>query len=136
MGRPTIVCDKDDRLIVIYRDNEGANGLTVVHSLPRALDPQRLVWTQFDLTTDTLAGFDAPNVDLVRWEQDNVLHVYYQPVNGQEQYVVYVLDVDVLLCRRAQATPTLCVHVGDVAERGPAPAGPLSSGFFRVAGLS
>ena len=24
MGRPTIVCDKEDRLIVIYRDNEGA----------------------------------------------------------------------------------------------------------------
>ncbi|MCU0783935.1 MAG: BNR-4 repeat-containing protein, partial [Verrucomicrobia bacterium] len=60
MGRPTIVCDRDDRLIVIYRDNEGASGLTVVHTLPKALDPQRRVWTQFDLTTKNLTGFDAP----------------------------------------------------------------------------
>jgi hypothetical protein len=83
MGRPTIVCDKDDRLIVIYSDNEGSAGLTVVHTLPKALDPQRLVWTQFDLTTNNLIGFDAPNVDLVRWDQDNILHVFYKYKEGQ-----------------------------------------------------
>ncbi len=83
MGRPTIVCDKDDRLIVIYRDNEGANGLTIVHSLPKARDPERRIWTQFDLTTDNLGRFDAPNLDLNRWEKDNVLHIFYLPVNGQ-----------------------------------------------------
>jgi len=82
MGRPTILCDRDDRLIVIYRDNEGSNGLTVVHSLPRAQDPARQVWTAFDLTTENLGRFDAPNVDLPRWERDNVLHIFYQPVNG------------------------------------------------------
>jgi hypothetical protein len=83
MGRPTIVSDKDDRLIVIYRDNEGTPGLTVVHSLPKAQDPQRLVWTKFDLTTEPLGRFDAPHVDLNRWEQDNMLHIFHQPVNGQ-----------------------------------------------------
>jgi hypothetical protein len=83
MGRPTILCDNDDRLIVIYRDNEGSNGLTVVHSLPRAQDPERRVWTAFDLTTDNLGRFDAPNVDLPRWQRDNVLHIFYQPVNSQ-----------------------------------------------------
>lgn len=83
MGRPTILCDKDDRLIVLYRDNEGSNGLTVVHTPPKALDPDRRIWTQFDLTTHDLTGLDAPNVDLVRWEQDNVVQVFYKMSGGQ-----------------------------------------------------
>jgi hypothetical protein len=82
MQRPVIICDKDDRLIVLYRDIARANGITVVHSLPRAQDPQRLVWTTFDLTTNTLGRFDSPHVDLNRWEQDNVCGIFYEPVDG------------------------------------------------------
>ena len=83
MGRPTILGDREDRLIVIYRHNEGPNGLTVSHTPPRAQDPERRRWTSFALTTENLGKLDAPNVDLPRWERDNVLHVFYQPVNGQ-----------------------------------------------------
>ena len=83
MGRPTIVCDRQDRLIVIYRDNEGGNGLTVVHSLPRALDPDRLKWTAFELTKENLGRYDTPVADFERWNLDNLLHVIYQPSSGQ-----------------------------------------------------
>ena len=39
MGRPVIVCDKDDRLLVIYSHNEGTGGLTVVHTLSQGTRP-------------------------------------------------------------------------------------------------
>ena len=51
LGRPVVVCDPVGRLIVLYRDNAGSNGLTIVHSLPYAVDPQRTNWTTFDPTT-------------------------------------------------------------------------------------
>ncbi len=82
LGRPVIVADRDDRLIVLYRDNEGSNGLTVVHSLPRAIDPDRLAWTAFDLTTANLGNYE-PVIDLARWDRDNVLSIVYQPTSGQ-----------------------------------------------------
>ena len=81
LGRPVIVADRADRLIAIYRDNFGSNGLTVVYSLPRALDPQRTNWTTLDLTTDNL-GFYETQIDNERWKRDNVLHVLYQPAQG------------------------------------------------------
>lgn len=81
LGRPLIVSDANDRLIVIWRDNEGTNGLTVAYTLPRAEDPNRVFWRQFDLTADNLGNFE-PVIDLARWQRDNVLHVVYQPSAG------------------------------------------------------
>lgn len=95
MGRPVIVCDKDDRLLVVYADNDGPGGLTVVHTRPKALDPQRLLWTQFDLTTDPVGAMDAANPDLERWEQDNQLHIFYlSPSTGNSAAAVGVLEWD------------------------------------------
>jgi hypothetical protein len=82
LGRPVIVCDKQNRLIVLYRDNFGSNGLTVVYSLPYALDPQRTNWTTLDLTTDNLGVYE-PVIDLARWQLDNVLEILYQPSLGE-----------------------------------------------------
>ena len=48
--------------MVIYTHNDGPRGLTVVHTRPKALDPQRLLWTQFDLTTDPVGAMDAANI--------------------------------------------------------------------------
>ena len=82
LGRPVVVADKDNRLIVLYRDNFGSNGLTVVHSLPYAVDPLRTNWTTIDLTSDNLGGYE-PVIDLSRWQRDNVLDILYQPIGGQ-----------------------------------------------------
>lgn len=81
LGRPVALCDQEGRIIVLYRDNNGTNGLTIAHSLPRALDPDRLVWTELDLTTDNLGNFE-PVIDLARWQRDGMLQVIYQPSAG------------------------------------------------------
>ena len=82
LGRPVVVCDKQNRIIVLYRDNFGSNGLTIVSSLPYAVDPQRTNWTTLDLTTDNLGGYE-PVIDLARWKMDNVLDIVYQASDGE-----------------------------------------------------
>ncbi len=81
LGRPVVVADRDNRIIVLYRDNFGSNGLTVAHSLPYAVDPLRTNWTTIDLTWDNLGSYE-PVIDLPRWERDNVLSILYQPASG------------------------------------------------------
>ena len=75
-------CDTVGRLIVLYRDNAGSNGLTIVHSLPHAVDPQRTNWTTMDLTTANLGNYE-PVIDESRWELDQQLHIVYQPSQGE-----------------------------------------------------
>lgn len=96
VGRPILVNDDDDRVIVAYRDNQAnniasvdsslsagvSNGLTIVHSLPKADDPHRLVWIQFDLTTENLGNYE-PIIDNELWDRDRQLHFLYQPAEGQ-----------------------------------------------------
>jgi hypothetical protein len=82
LGRPVVACDTAGRLIVLYRDNFGSNGLTIVHSLPYARDPQRTNWTTIDLTTANLGNYE-PVIDEARWELDNHLHIVHQPSQGE-----------------------------------------------------
>lgn len=82
LGRPVVVCDPVGRLIVLYRDNFGSNGLTIAHSLPYAVDPQRTNWTTIDLTTANLGNYE-PVIDESRWELDQNLHIVYQPSQGE-----------------------------------------------------
>lgn len=82
MGRPIVVNDDSDRLIVAYRDNQDANGITLVHSLPRASDPNRVVWIQFDLTTENLGNYE-PIIDNELWDRERQLHFLYQAAEGQ-----------------------------------------------------
>jgi hypothetical protein len=65
LGRPIVVTDDQDRIIVAYRDDAENNGLTIVHSLPKVDDPDRLVWIQVDLTTENLGNYE-PIIDNVR----------------------------------------------------------------------
>lgn len=90
LGRPIVVADDEDRLIVAYRDNQSStslttgvsNGITVVHSLPKSQDPQRLLWIQFDLTQENLGNYE-PIIDNELWDRDRQLHFLYQPASGQ-----------------------------------------------------
>lgn len=82
LGRPVVVCDRDNRIIVAYRDNFGSNGLTVAHTLPKAVDPGRTLWTTVDLTTDNLGNYE-PVIDLARWQRDGLLSFLYQPSSGR-----------------------------------------------------
>ncbi|RYD19119.1 MAG: hypothetical protein EOP88_20155, partial [Verrucomicrobiaceae bacterium] len=90
LGRPIVVSDDEDRIIVAYRDNQSTasltngvtNGLTIVHSLPKAQDPHRLVWIQFDLTSENLGNYE-PIIDNELWDRERQLHFLYQPAEGQ-----------------------------------------------------
>lgn len=80
MGRPVVLTDADDRIIVLYNDNR-FDGITVVFSLPLAQDPDRLQWTRMNLTTGNLGNWEA-TYDEPRWKQDGVLHMLYQKLPG------------------------------------------------------
>jgi hypothetical protein len=90
LGRPIIVADDEDRLIVAYRDNQSTtslstglnNGITLVHSLPKSQDPHRLLWIQFDLTHENLGNYE-PIIDNELWDRDRQLHFLYQAASGQ-----------------------------------------------------
>lgn len=96
LGRPTVVRDDADRIIVAYRDNQASNlanadnslnvgvsnGITIVHSLPLADDPDRLLWISFDLTSENLGNYETM-IDNELWDQKRQLHFLYQPSGGQ-----------------------------------------------------
>lgn len=77
LGRPVALCDKQGRILVLYRDNHSLGGLTVAYSGTRATDPNRLVWTTLDLSSTNLGALE-PVIDLARWQRDNVLEVIHQ----------------------------------------------------------
>ena len=90
LGRPVVLVDDDNRIIVAYRDNQSANGLTIAYSE----SPQRNDWQSFDLTTEDLGDFE-PNYDVNRWREDGVLSMLYQGTNlGQTGAPVSVLEWD------------------------------------------
>lgn len=83
LGRPVVVHDDAGRIIAAYRDNAGgSNGLTIVHSLPLAEDPQRLVWIEFDLTAENLGNYE-PIIDNELWDRERQLHFLHQAAEGE-----------------------------------------------------
>lgn len=81
LARPVVVCDPRGRIIVAYRDNADGNGLTIVHSQPLADDPDRRLWTQFELDAANLGSYE-PTIDWERWNLSGALHFFYQPCDG------------------------------------------------------
>lgn len=80
MGRPVVLTDTDDRIIVVYHDNR-FDGITVVFSLPLAQDPDRLYWTRMNITSEDLGGWEA-TYDEERWKRDGVLQMLCQTLPG------------------------------------------------------
>jgi len=80
MGRPLVITDADDRIIVVYNDNR-FDGITVVFTLPLAQDPDRLHWSRMNITHENL-GLWETTYDEVRWKRDGVLHMLYQKLPG------------------------------------------------------
>ncbi len=90
LGRPIVVVDDSNRVIVAMRQNEGSNGLTIAYSE----NPNRNDWKFVDLTTENLGDLE-PTYDINRWNQDRVLSLIYQPSNlGQTSAPISVLNWD------------------------------------------
>jgi hypothetical protein len=80
VGRPVVLTDVDDRIIVLYNDNR-FDGVTVVFSEPLAQDPDRNNWTRMNLTTENIGRWEA-TYDEARWRRDGVLQMLYQKLPG------------------------------------------------------
>lgn len=80
MGRPIVITDSADRIIVLYNDNRFP-GITAVFSEPLAQDPDRNNWTRMNLTHENL-GFWEGTYDEARWKRDGVLQMLYQKLPG------------------------------------------------------
>ena len=83
MGRPVVLTDADDRIIVLYNDNR-FDGMTVVFSQPLAEDPGRHNWTRMNLTHEKLGRWEV-TYDEPRWKRDGVLQMLYQQLPGSGQ---------------------------------------------------
>jgi len=80
MGRPVVLTDADDRVIVLYNDNR-FDGITAVFSLPKAQDPNRTQWTRTNISHENLGHWET-TYDEERWKRDGVLHMLYQKLPG------------------------------------------------------
>lgn len=80
MGRPIVLTDAADRIIVLYNDNR-VDGITVVFSQPLAQDPNRNNWSRMNLTFENIGQWEA-TYDENRWKTDGVLHMLYQKLPG------------------------------------------------------
>lgn len=90
LGRPIVVVDDDNRVIVGMRHNDGSNGLTIAYSE----SANRNDWKFVELSTQNLGNYE-PTYDINRWNQDRVLSFMYQPSGlGQTSSPVSVLQWD------------------------------------------
>ncbi|MCU0781587.1 MAG: BNR-4 repeat-containing protein, partial [Akkermansiaceae bacterium] len=80
MGRPVVLTDAQDRIIVVYNDNR-FDGITVVFSLPLAQDPGRNHWSRMNLTSENIGAWES-TYDEARWQRDGVLQMLYQKLPG------------------------------------------------------
>ena len=81
LGRPFVLVDFDGRILVVYRDNQDANGISVVHTKPFNEDPERMEWFHIDLTFESMGGYE-PNFDQGIWSSENKLNLLYQRQDG------------------------------------------------------
>lgn len=75
--RPIIVCDKSNRLWMVFTDPERGS----VPTLAWTSDPQRQTWNLINLTDQNMGTWEA-SYDPTVWSRDGKLDLFYQPING------------------------------------------------------
>ena len=76
--RPIVVCDKANRLFMVFTDPERG----YVPTLAWTSDPNRAAWNFANLTSDYMGTGWEPTYDPVVWERDGKLHMLYQCITG------------------------------------------------------
>ena len=79
ISRPKLALDDEDRVYMIYRDEERGSRITVAISE----DAERREWRHRDLSSGSVGQWE-PNYDVRLWERDRELHLFKQFV-GQGQ---------------------------------------------------
>jgi len=105
MGRPVVLVDKQNRVLVITRDED--NGVNVVSGYSQSNPGNNLVvyystnlftsanptWTTITLDSANMGGYE-PSVDTTLWQSQNILDLFYEPdtFSGQTTGNVQVLQ--------------------------------------------
>ncbi len=79
ISRPQVLAGDDNRVYVVFRDEERGGGVTVAISR----DPDRADWRLVDLYEPSVGAWE-PTYDPVLWKRDRQLHLFLQMV-GQGQ---------------------------------------------------
>lgn len=95
ISRPLVLCDDEDRVYVIYNDEERGQRVSV--AICENLSEGE--WVTYDLTQMSVGNWE-PVYDPLRWERDNILNLLVQKVgqgNGERTTdlpatMVYVLE--------------------------------------------
>jgi BNR repeat-containing family member len=87
LGRPLVMVDDDNRVIVVMRYDQRNDVVTVGYS------EDRQNWNLVDLTTDPLGDWE-PTYDAALWNRENKLHLFYQPIDGSTSTPISVLEWD------------------------------------------
>lgn len=82
MGRPVVLADSCDRIIVVYNDNS-TNGVTAVYSGTAVEDPLRQNWTRINLSSEYIGGSESV-YDEAKWKEEGILNLFYQQMPGVE----------------------------------------------------
>ncbi len=72
VGRPIVLVDPDDRTIVVTRSNDQNNVVTAYYSMDKTN------WNFVNLTTANSGRYE-PIYDEVRWKNDGILDLFYEP---------------------------------------------------------
>lgn len=87
VSRPKVAIDRDDRVFVLYRDEERGAVISVAVST----DLRREEWTHYDLTADPVDMWE-PNYDKQMWARENRFHIFKQRVGQGQRETLEDLD--------------------------------------------
>jgi len=100
--RPIIVCDKINRLWMVFTDPERGNAPTLAWTS----DPQRQMWHLINLADQNMGSWEAA-YDPTVWNRDGKLDLFYQPINGASDGTqISVLEFDPAIFLANQPVPT------------------------------
>ncbi len=100
LGRPVVLVDRDDRVIVVMRYRDSTNSSDAV-KVAYSTDKQN--WSYVDLTTEDSGNYE-PMADPVRWSRDGILALFYQIAGVSGGSMVSTLEWNSLRYTRGMIT--------------------------------
>jgi autotransporter-associated beta strand protein len=104
LGRPLVMIDKSNRVIVVTRSEDTSmgsyanpstpnNDIAVYYSTVAALDAGAPNWRSVTLDTANMGEYE-PTYDQTLWQQNNTLDLFYEPVGltGETSQTVQILQ--------------------------------------------
>ncbi len=102
MGRPVVLCDQDDRTLVVIRYRDAGDMTPNLNHVKVAYSTNKQNWSFAELSTADSGDYE-PIADPVRWQRDGILDLFYEPDNNSNS-LVSVLEWNALRFTRGAIT--------------------------------